>query len=106
MFRLATNNASSQGTDVGRDVARDVKSLDRSARKIVLQANAQREYQVTLADLRPSCPMAQMPLWNSHPHVYLPIADTAWAMCPYCAAEYRLHGERIGSMSLDGTTRM
>lgn len=90
MFRLATHKTSSQGTNVGRVVARDVKSLDRSARKTVLQANAQREYQVTLADLPLSCPMPQMPLWNSHPRVYLPIEDIGWAICPYCAAEYTL----------------
>jgi uncharacterized Zn-finger protein len=90
MFRLATNNASSQGTDIGRVVAQDVNSLDRSARKIVLKPTPSAEYQVTLADLPLSCPMPQMPLWNSHPRVYLPIADSGRAVCPYCAAEYRL----------------
>ncbi len=90
MFRLATNSASSQGTDVGRVVAREVKFLDRSARKTVLQANAQREYQVTLADLPLSSPHAANAAWSSHPRVYLPIADTGWAMCPEYAAEYRL----------------
>jgi uncharacterized Zn-finger protein len=55
-----------------------------------MEANAKREYQVTVEDLPLSCPMPQMPLWSSHPRVYLPIEETGWAMCPYCAAEYRL----------------
>jgi uncharacterized Zn-finger protein len=31
-----------------------------------------------------------MYLWNSHPKVYLPIAETGEAKCPYCGAEYYL----------------
>jgi hypothetical protein len=34
--------------------------------------------------------MPQMPIWNSHPRVYLPIEETGWAKCPYCAAEFTL----------------
>jgi uncharacterized Zn-finger protein len=31
-----------------------------------------------------------MYLWNSHPKVYLPIAETGEAKCPYCGAEYSI----------------
>ncbi len=56
----------------------------------LLQPNAQNQYDVTEADLPLSCPMPQMYLWNSHPRVYLPLAETGWAKCPYCSAEYTL----------------
>jgi len=31
-----------------------------------------------------------MYLWNSHPKVYLPIAETGEAKCPYCGAQYEM----------------
>ena len=58
--------------------------------KALIQPNAQNQYEVTCEDLPLSCPMPQMYLWNSHPRVYLPIEETAWAKCPYCSAEYTL----------------
>ncbi len=61
-----------------------------SAGHATLQANAQRRYEVTRAQLPLSCPLPEMALWNSHPRVYLPIQDTGWAKCPYCGAEYTL----------------
>lgn len=55
------------------------------------QANAQRDNEVRRADLPLSCPLPSMPLWNSHPRVYLPIeAQGGRAECPYCGAQYRL----------------
>lgn len=36
------------------------------------------------------CPNPRMPLWSSHPRVYLDIAETGAAMCPYCGTRYRL----------------
>lgn len=54
-------------------------------------ANAAQRYDVTRADLPLSCPMPGMALWNSHPRVYLPIADEGGeATCPYCGAHYVL----------------
>ena len=38
------------------------------------------------------CPNPRMPLWSSHPRVYLDIAVTGMAMCPYCGTRYRLEG--------------
>lgn len=57
------------------------------------QANAERVYEVTRADLPLSCPMPSMALWNSHPRVYLPIeAEGGRSTCPYCGAQYVLKG--------------
>jgi uncharacterized Zn-finger protein len=33
-----------------------------------------------------------MPLWSSHPRVFLDIADTGEARCPYCGTRYLLRG--------------
>lgn len=41
-------------------------------------------------------PKADMKLWNSHPKVYLDVARTGEARCPYCATVYRLKaGESV-----------
>lgn len=55
-----------------------------------IEANAERNYDVTRADLPLSCPTPAMKLWNSHPKVYLPIEATGRAQCPYCSAEFTL----------------
>ena len=42
-------------------------------------------------------PLAEMKLWNSHPKVYLDVARTGEAKCPYCGTVYRLKaGETVG----------
>jgi uncharacterized Zn-finger protein len=56
----------------------------------MIEANAERHYEVTRADLPLSCPTPEMRLWNSHPRVYLPVESTGRAQCPYCGAEYTL----------------
>lgn len=41
-------------------------------------------------------PKAQMQLWNTHPKVYLNVAATGEAKCPYCGTVYRLKaGETV-----------
>ncbi len=41
-------------------------------------------------------PKADMQLWNSHPRVYLNVARTGQAACPYCGTIYRLKaGEQL-----------
>jgi len=45
------------------------------------------------------CPSAKadMKLWSSHPKVYLDVAKTGEAKCPYCGTVYRLKaGETVG----------
>lgn len=55
--------------------------------------NAQRQIDVTPADLPLHCPMPDMLLWNAHPRVFLPIEHTGEALCPYCGTRYTLKGE-------------
>lgn len=55
-----------------------------------LQNPAQRCYQITRKDLPLCCPTPGMQLWDGHPRVYLPIAQTGYQRCPYCDAEYTL----------------
>ena len=58
-----------------------------------IPANAENRYRVSPTDLPLSCPMPGMSLWNSHPKVYLPIAEQGGhAKCPYCGADYELAG--------------
>ena len=55
-----------------------------------IEANAERQYLVTQAELPLSCPTPAMKLWNSHPRVYLPIEASGRAQCPYCGAVFIL----------------
>ena len=42
------------------------------------------------------CPNPKMPLWSTHPRVFLDVATTGDAKCPYCGTVYRLKaGEKI-----------
>ncbi len=42
------------------------------------------------------CPNPKMPLWSSHPRVFLDVASTGEARCAYCGTEYRLKaGEKL-----------
>ena len=42
-------------------------------------------------------PMADMKLWSAHPKVYLDVARTGEAKCPYCGTVFRLKaGESAG----------
>jgi uncharacterized Zn-finger protein len=43
-------------------------------------------------DLPAYCPNPSMPLWSSHPRVFLDIAETGSASCPYCGTRYVLRG--------------
>jgi uncharacterized Zn-finger protein len=41
-------------------------------------------------------PKADMETWNTHPKVYLDVAHTGEARCPYCGTFYRLKaGETV-----------
>ena len=43
-------------------------------------------------DLPAFCPNPAMPLWNHHPKVFLYVATTGEAKCPYCGTGYKLKG--------------
>jgi len=40
-------------------------------------------------------PTAGMELWNSHPRVFLDVAKTGEATCPYCGTVYRLRAGEV-----------
>jgi uncharacterized Zn-finger protein len=64
---------------------------DLAQQRATAPANAQQRYEVRAADLPLSCPTPAMALWNSHPRVYLPIAqENGEAHCPYCGAHFVL----------------
>ncbi|HOZ67150.1 MAG TPA: zinc-finger domain-containing protein, partial [Burkholderiaceae bacterium] len=43
-------------------------------------------------------PKAYMQVWNSHPKVFLDIAHTGSAKCPYCGTVYALKaGEHVAA---------
>ena len=46
-------------------------------------------------DLPAFCPNPAMPAWNHHPRVFLDVASTGEAMCPYCGTVYRLKAGEI-----------
>jgi uncharacterized Zn-finger protein len=41
-------------------------------------------------DLPAYCPNPTMPLWSSHPRVFLDFDHDGNAKCPYCGTQYRL----------------
>lgn len=41
-------------------------------------------------DLPAYCPNPNMPIWSSHPRVFLPLEDNHSAKCPYCGTLYKL----------------
>lgn len=57
--------------------------------------------EVSAADLQGQgvihCPNPKMPLWSTHPKIYLDLAATGQAKCSYCGTVYRLKdGETLG----------
>jgi len=55
-------------------------------------ADAAQAVEVPAADLPAFCPNPRMPLWSSHPRVYLDLDVTGEASCPYCGTRYRIAG--------------
>lgn len=47
-------------------------------------------YEIRQADLPISCPLPEMSQWNAHPRVFLDVAETGEALCPYCGTKYVL----------------
>ena len=41
-------------------------------------------------DLPAYCPNPSMPLWASHPRIFIDVVNESEAMCPYCGTRYRL----------------
>ncbi len=58
--------------------------------------NAENVYHVDWESLPLTCPMPEMSLWNSHPHVYIPLHEKGEASCMYCGAKYILKEVVVG----------
>jgi len=58
----------------------------------VNDAREQEVVTVRADELPAFCPNPAMPLWSSHPRVYLDLAATGEASCPYCGTRYRVAG--------------
>jgi uncharacterized Zn-finger protein len=56
------------------------------------ETRAEAAIDVNPKDLPVFCPNPQMPLWTSHPRVFLELAELGEARCPYCGTCYRLAG--------------
>ena len=54
--------------------------------------NKSQHIEVTAADLPLHCPTSAMLLWNAHPRVFLDVAKTGTAKCPYCGTLYAFKG--------------
>lgn len=48
---------------------------------------------VKAEDLPVYCPGPNAPLWSMHPRVYIELAKSGTAACPYCGATYQLQDE-------------
>lgn len=45
---------------------------------------------VKAEDLPVYCPGPKAPLWSMHPRVYIELAHSGTAACPYCGTTYQL----------------
>ena len=43
------------------------------------------------------CPNPKMPLWSTHPRVFIDVATTGQGRCAYCGTVYRLAGGPLKS---------
>jgi len=57
--------------------------------------NNTREIEVSAKDLPLHCPTDAGALWCSHPRIFLDVAKTGAALCPYCGTQYRLKAGEV-----------
>ncbi len=58
--------------------------------------------ELSASELPAYCPNPSMPLWASHPRVFLDVVNEGEAMCPYCGTRYRLkRGVRVRAHEFD-----
>ncbi len=41
------------------------------------------------------CPNPKMPLWSTHPRVFIDLSHEGHGRCPYCGTEYKLKAGEI-----------
>jgi uncharacterized Zn-finger protein len=67
-----------------------------SQEKPAMSTNTQDAVHVTAKDMQGPgvvfCPNPKMAQWSTHPKVYLGVATTGEAACPYCGTKYVLDG--------------
>jgi len=73
--------------------------LSRNTKNMSTKAPATVE--VTAKDLQGpgvvACPNPKMPLWSTHPRVFIDLSHDGQGQCPYCGTAYKLKaGEVIG----------
>ena len=58
--------------------------------------NVQNEQRIEVAagDLPLHCPMPRTPVWCYHPRVFLDVAGSGQAKCPYCGTLYVYTGAK------------
>ena len=47
------------------------------------------------SELPAYCPNPSMPIWSSHPRVFLDVSRGEQARCPYCGTRYRLQAGAV-----------
>lgn len=52
--------------------------------------NTEQVVELDADDLPAHCPNPKMPIWSSHPRVYLDIFQDGKGQCPYCGTVYAL----------------
>jgi uncharacterized Zn-finger protein len=56
----------------------------------IMNAKTNAVVELEAKDLPAYCPNPAMPLWSSHPRVFLDFAHDGTAKCPYCGTQYGL----------------
>ena len=59
-----------------------------------MSTDTARQVDVTEKDLPLHCPMPGAPLWARHPRVFLDVAKTGQALCPYCGTKFFYKGDK------------
>ena len=54
------------------------------------QTNSPAPVMLDGAQLPAFCPNPAMPVWSSHPRVFLDLSNHGRGKCPYCGTEYQL----------------
>lgn len=67
----------------------DASSTEIATAKAAL-TDEQAVVELKAGDLPAFCPNPLMPLWSSHPRVFLDLSHTGSAACAYCGTRYRL----------------
>jgi uncharacterized Zn-finger protein len=62
-----------------------------------IKESASKYTEVSAKDLPLHCPTSEIALWSSHPRVFLDLAKTGHAACPYCGTQYKLKSGEVVS---------